>query len=433
MRASVLFASLAGAAVLATSAPSVHADTLHATDDTYVKISAATLNAGNKTKLFLRDVGDERHVYAKFDLATLPAGISGTDIDSATLRVYLSKVSTAGSIDLHVISAPWDESTVTAGDALALAPSFATVPVTDGDALSYLTIDVTTQLRDWVDGLVTNNGIALLPSGIKVEIDSKENKATGHPMEIEVALVPSTGGGGVPAGAVMLFNLSACPSGWSELTGARGRALVGLPGAGSLAGTVGAALTNLEDRTHSHNVDPAAGSTAAAGSHSHSNDPPSVNSGAGGGHSHTVNPPNTTTTADTHNHQWADYDGVNRTWETWDSSTTTDGTTDGGRFVVVDWGDGMDSAGSGNYPLSVSSATSDNYYTNDDAHSHSVDIASTTSSTSSTHNHVVNIPAYAGSASGSHTHTMDVASTASDGAATSETMPYIQLLVCEKD
>ena len=64
-------------------------------------------------------------------------------------------------------------------------------------------------------------------------------------------------GGGVPAGAVMFSNLAACPIGWTELTGARGRYLVGLPGSGTLAGTAGTALADLENRAvglHNHGI-----------------------------------------------------------------------------------------------------------------------------------------------------------------------------------
>ncbi|GBE19574.1 hypothetical protein BMS3Abin17_00298 [archaeon BMS3Abin17] len=47
----------------------------------------------------------------------------------------------------------------------------------------------------------------------------------------------------------MFFNLASCPSGWSELTSARGRYLVGLNSGGSLAATQGTALTDQEDRS----------------------------------------------------------------------------------------------------------------------------------------------------------------------------------------
>ena len=75
----------------------------------------------------------------------------------------------------------------------------------------------------------------------------------------------------------MFFNLAACPTGWTALVTAQGRYLVGLPSSGTLAGTAGTALSNLENRAvgqHSHSItDP---------SHSHSshghNNPDGANS-----------------------------------------------------------------------------------------------------------------------------------------------------------
>jgi len=58
-----------------------------------------------------------------------------------------------------------------------------------------------------------------------------------------------------PSGMILFFNLTSCPSGWSEVTTARGRYLVGLPSGGTLAGTAGQQLTNLENRPvgqHTH-------------------------------------------------------------------------------------------------------------------------------------------------------------------------------------
>ncbi|MFH1723855.1 MAG: collagen-like protein [Elusimicrobiota bacterium] len=71
------------------------------------------------------------------------------------------------------------------------------------------------------------------------------------------ALTNLPGGDAVPSGAVMHFDLSSCPSGWSELTSARGRVVVGMPASGTLGATVGTALSNEENRetgTHGHSV-----------------------------------------------------------------------------------------------------------------------------------------------------------------------------------
>jgi hypothetical protein len=58
-------------------------------------------------------------------------------------------------------------------------------------------------------------------------------------------------GATLPSGMIAAFN-AACPTGWTELTAARGRVIVGVPASGTLAGTVGTALTDLQDKTHSH-------------------------------------------------------------------------------------------------------------------------------------------------------------------------------------
>jgi hypothetical protein len=71
--------------------------------------------------------------------------------------------------------------------------------------------------------------------------------------------VPGTNGvdAVAPPNAVMTFNRATCPNGWTEFTAAQGRYIVGLPTGGTLGGTDGTALSNLEDRPtgkHNHSV-----------------------------------------------------------------------------------------------------------------------------------------------------------------------------------
>jgi hypothetical protein len=73
----------------------------------------------------------------------------------------------------------------------------------------------------------------------------------------------------VPNGNVAItFFVEACPSGWSEYTGLRGRYPVGVPSGGSILGTVGTAMTNQESRAvgqHTHTF-----SSSALSTHTHS-------------------------------------------------------------------------------------------------------------------------------------------------------------------
>jgi hypothetical protein len=242
-----------------------------------------------------------------------------------------------------------------------------------------------------------------------------------------VCAADDTGATGVPAGAVMSFNLPACPVGWSEATDARGRALAGLPSGGTLAGTVGTGLSDLEDRGHTHDVDPASTGTTSSGSHSHFVDPPSTPSGSAGSHSHTVDPPSAFSSSDNHNHVWASLLG-DESWSTYNSS--------GNSFQMVDWpSDGIGAEGSGYFPVSDDSSPTiiRFYYTANDSHNHSVNLFAFTSQSAGSHGHSVDIASFTSASAGSHTHSLDIPTTSSTTASTSDAVPYIQYLMCQKN
>jgi hypothetical protein len=268
---------------------------------------------------------------------------------------------------------------------------------------------------------------------------------------------------GVPSGAVMMFDLSACPSGWTELTQARGRALVGLPAGGTGGGTVGTPLGNLEDRAHSHAVDPAPAATTAADNHAHTVGPMAAPTSSDGSHAHSINVPSTaSSTADahahvvpakafstdlagTHNHRWTLFDSGTKTWFSQDSNGDT--------ALVIVYGDGMDTVGSGTYPIGLTNppAGMTGFYTNEmgnhrhdgtlsqsttsaaGGHSHTVDPPSFASAAAPAHVHDVAITAVSSASAGSHDHQVDGGATVTTSASTSGVMPYVQLLVCRKD
>jgi len=189
----------------------------------------------------------------------------------------------------------------------------------------------------------------------------------------------------IPTGAVTFFNLSTatgCPSGWAEVTTARGRVIVARPLGGTNGTTNGSALGNLGTLT----------TTSYGTGHTHTGNPASTNStGESVNHTHTADPVGAASDTGTsvHTHTW--------------TTTTTVGQQlnfrQGGTNVA--WsGDVTSSQGGG---------------------AHTWDIAPFSSATESV----------------THTHTVDPAAVATSnpvgGAASVDiTTPYIQYLVCQK-
>jgi hypothetical protein len=190
--------------------------------------------------------------------------------------------------------------------------------------------------------------------------------------------------GGVPSGAVMFFDLPSCPLGWSELVEARGRAVVGLDSGGTLRGTVGEGLMDLEDRAHGHVVDvPSFDSASREVDHTHT---VLATTTLGGGE---------------HNHQW-----LNSGYETWRSNGTTT------RLF-----DNLDIASSPPAPTEDIPDLADGYTEAEPDHTHEIAEGTTGGASSST----------------SHAHTVDPPPQSSGIASTSDVMPYVQLLVCRRD
>lgn len=175
--------SLALAAVMPASSYALEA-TL--TDDASTVSSMPATNFGTKTAL---QISAGSKSYITFDLSTLPSGTVGADIAKATLKLYVNKVTTPGTFDLYRVAGAWTETGITA----STAPALGSVEVV-GTALAladqgnFITIDLTQLVRDWLDGVLANNGIALVPTGVSAMFDSKENIQTSHEPSLHVAM-----------------------------------------------------------------------------------------------------------------------------------------------------------------------------------------------------------------------------------------------------
>lgn len=141
------------------------------------------------------NVGGTSAAYLQFDFSALPTGLVGNGIAKATLFLWVNKVGTAGAVDLRTITTAWNESTV----------SFATGPSTGGvshtvpvyGAGNYVTVDVTNDVKNWLDYPSSALGIWLGASSSApntvVYLDSKENTATGHAAYLDISLSSTPG------------------------------------------------------------------------------------------------------------------------------------------------------------------------------------------------------------------------------------------------
>src|SRR5215470_12985428 len=137
------------------------------------------------------NVYSSSNVYLKFQTsATLPANFHGSDVAKATLKLYVSNITSPGAIDLYQTGGPWSEKTVTANTAPALGASIIKgVQIDLNKKGQYLIIDVTAAVRGWVDGGANNGIVIVTGAGANVTFDSKENSQTSH--EPELIITPN--------------------------------------------------------------------------------------------------------------------------------------------------------------------------------------------------------------------------------------------------
>ena len=120
----------------------------------------------------------------------------GVPVAKATLRVYVSLVESAGLVELHLIQGAWSEASLTQSTAPSLGPTILSVPIATTAQGTYVSVDVTSIVANWLSGATSNFGVALVGSAVddvRMEFDSKENTATAHDPNIEVVLAGPQG------------------------------------------------------------------------------------------------------------------------------------------------------------------------------------------------------------------------------------------------
>src|SRR4051812_14422637 len=132
--------------------------------------------------------------FLKFSLATLPPGTLSSDVSHARLRLWVNGNSTvAGSITLSPVTVGWDEYLLKDNSTAGLAfgsPKLTELPVSSMN--NFVSIDVTTWVKAWLDGSLGNEGIEIEASAtttsLNLAFDSKESDQTSHEPRLEISL-----------------------------------------------------------------------------------------------------------------------------------------------------------------------------------------------------------------------------------------------------
>jgi collagen type VII alpha len=223
------------------------------TQDAYVDNGSGlnTTNFGNDANLRVKTGGGRTcRTYIQFDLGTLPAGTTSTQVSQARLVFYVNGTTAAlGSITMTPITSTWGEGAITFNNSSNLTkgtPAIADIAINGQNG--FVSIDITAWVKAWLDGTLINKGFVIEANSTttpNLYFDSKESGATSHQMGLEIVLA-ATGpqGPAGPAGA----NGATGPQGPAGATGATGpqgpAGATGATGAQGPAGPAGAAGTD---------------------------------------------------------------------------------------------------------------------------------------------------------------------------------------------
>src|SRR5436190_1073020 len=174
------------------------AQTATLTDDAYTSSQAQNTNNGTATSLTVAQLPGKKgavttqNSYLKFKLtSSLPLGTTAANVAKATLKVYVTSADIGSSLNVMRVNGSWDEGTITdtSGNLLMLLPEVSGVTVTKAN--SFVVVDLTQLVKDWLSGVQPNNGIALTAGAnpSQITFDSKENNQTSHEPRLEITLV----------------------------------------------------------------------------------------------------------------------------------------------------------------------------------------------------------------------------------------------------
>ncbi len=157
---------------------------------------APTLPGGTSGSL---KIANTKRSFVQFQLDALPAGALAANVQKATLRLFVSKVSRPGALKITALGdgvTALDETLLADSTLPAVGADLGTVDISDASLQQFVSVDVTSYVKSLTLSPTSAPAFlieqAVADNGAKVSFDSKENAITSHLASLQVEFATDT-------------------------------------------------------------------------------------------------------------------------------------------------------------------------------------------------------------------------------------------------
>jgi hypothetical protein len=137
-------------------------------------------------------VTPKQKAYLIFDLSSLPSSLTASNLSAARLNLYVSSLTASGALTVQMVTNDWQEATRSQTAPGVSATVIGTIPAGDVVAKTFIEVDVTSAVFNWLNG-ASNFGLAIATTSGNLRLASKEGLGTGFPAMLEIERYASAG------------------------------------------------------------------------------------------------------------------------------------------------------------------------------------------------------------------------------------------------